>query len=149
MNIQQGDVKLFQTTDDGDISVVGGITEMSSGLGTAVYLSMFGGNEHDPGGDDTRNQYWGNITEIDSSKRYRSETQHLLSALPLNTGNILKIEKAIGRDLQWMLDVGTVTSIEISTGIPQINKIKIDITVISEGKEQTITFTENWKASVL
>jgi hypothetical protein len=46
---QEGDVHLFQTVNDGDICVVGGLVEMSSGLDTAAYISLFGGNEQDDG----------------------------------------------------------------------------------------------------
>jgi len=58
---QQGDVKLFQTTDDGDIYVVNGIVEMSGGLETSAYLSLFGGNEDDDGSDGSPFSWWANL----------------------------------------------------------------------------------------
>ena len=39
--MQDGDVLLFQTKDDGDISITDGIVQMTQGLETAVYLSLF------------------------------------------------------------------------------------------------------------
>ena len=56
MDIQQGDVKLIQTNDDGDINIINGVTEMSGGLETTVYLALFGGNEDDNGIGDTPHQ---------------------------------------------------------------------------------------------
>ena len=47
--VQQGDVLLFQTIDDGNVEVINGIITMSGGLDTAAYLSLFGGNEEDDG----------------------------------------------------------------------------------------------------
>ena len=61
--MQQGDVLLTHTDDDGDIEVLNGLVTMAGGLETAVYLSLFGANEHDPGGLDSPQQYWGNWGE--------------------------------------------------------------------------------------
>ena len=98
---QQGDVKLFQTNDDGEITVTNGIVEMSGGLETTAYLALFGGNEDDSG--DTSKQFWGNFAENEPSKKYTSEFQHLLTKLPAVSANLLILEKAALRDLNFFL----------------------------------------------
>ncbi|MGB5733854.1 MAG: hypothetical protein WBM40_05360, partial [Thiohalocapsa sp.] len=72
------DVHLFHTSNGGDINFASDDLEtdlaLDAGLETAAYLSMFGGNERDPGtlrnADDPeradRFQWWGNIGAPDS-----------------------------------------------------------------------------------
>lgn len=145
--MQQGDVKLFQTIDDGEIAVSGGIVEMSGGLETAAYISLFGGNERDTGSDGNSDQYWGNSLDTAKARKIRSETQNLLRSLPLTSGNLLRVEDAVKRDLQWMVDERVASSLEISTSIPALNTLGIEVTVKAEGEESTFTFVENWKAA--
>ena len=52
---QQGDVLLFQTENDGDISATNGVIEMTGDLRTAVYLSLFGG----------QSEWWGDVDQTD------------------------------------------------------------------------------------
>lgn len=146
MDTQQGDVKLFQTTNDGDISVTGGIVAMSGGLETAAYLSLFGGNENDDGRPDNVLNWWGNIGEDDLSRKYRSETQNLLRALPATTHNLLRVEDAANIDLAWFLTEKVASSVTVTVGIPGINKIRIVVDIEANGVESTFEFTENWKA---
>ena len=110
---QQGDVQLFQTDDDGNISVEDGLVAMSGGLSTSAYLSLFGGNEEDSGGQDTALSWWGNIDENQTEKQYRSETQHLLQSIPATSGNLLRIQEAAIRDLDWMLSSNVASSISV------------------------------------
>lgn len=146
--MQQGDVKLFNTVDGGEISVVGGITEMSSGLDTAAYLSLFGGNDEDDGSDGNPKTWWGNLTETEPAKKYVSETQFLLKSIPATSENLLRIEDAAARDLQWFLDVKAASSVTVAASIPALNRITISIQIIAEGEESDFEFTENWKAAV-
>ena len=142
--IQEGDVHLFATTDGGDISIENGMVKMSSGLETAVYLSLFGGNEDDDCLAGSSFNWWGNIDEIDRQKHYRSETQNLLKSLPATTGNLRRIEDAVKRDLAWLLDAKRVSSILVSTGMPGINRIKLIIYFKSAEREFNFNFVENW-----
>lgn len=144
---QQGDVKLFQTDDDGEITVTNGVVEMSGGLETAAYLSLFGGNEDDDGSNDTPLTWWGNLDEIDPARQYRSETQNLLQALETTSGNLQRIEDAAGRDLKWFLDERVASSVTVSASIPGINRIKLTIEIEADGEESSFEFVENWKAA--
>jgi len=144
---QQGDVLLFQTDDDGEINVVDGIVEMSGGLETAAYLSLFGGNEDDDGRDSNPATWWGNIDEIDPARQYRSETQHLLQSIPATTGNLRRVEDAAVRDLAWFVQNNVASSVSVVASIPGVNRIKLTIDIEAQGEESSFEFVENWKAS--
>ncbi len=143
---QQGDVLLFQTNDNGDINVEAGIVEFSGRLGTSVYLSLFGGNEDDDGRAANDLTWWGNIDETEPDRKYRSETQNLLRSLPAVSRNLLRIQDAALRDLQWLLDQNVASSINVVATIPGINRVNIEIRIEAVGEETQFEFTENWKA---
>lgn len=142
---QQGDVLLFQTDNDGDISVESGLVAMSGGLETAAYLSLFGGNEDDDGSADNPASWWGNLDETQPEREYHSETQHLLQALPATAANLRTVEDAARRDLAWMVSVGAATKIDVVATIPALNRIKLTIDVDGD---TTLEFVENWQAAV-
>lgn len=144
---QQGDVSLFQTDDDGNIEVVGGIVTMSGGLETAAYLALFGGNEDDDGRADNPDNWWGNLDEVDPDRRYRSETQNLLQALPATSGNLPRIDDAANRDLAFFVTKKIASSVSVDTSIPAINRIRVAIDIKAQGVESRFEFTENWKAT--
>ncbi len=136
---QQGDVNLFQTDDEGDIRIESGIVEMVGGLGTTVYLSLFGGN--DDGLD-----WWANISEPVDSRTYTSETQKLLNELPPSSGNLRRIEDAATEDTKWMLADNVASEITVEASIPAIGRVKLVVEVEAVGSESSFEFTENWKA---
>ncbi len=144
---QQGDVVLFQTDDDGEITVIGGIVEMSGGLETSAYLALFGGNEDDDGRAENTANWWGNIDEGETAKQYRSETQNLLQAIPAVPANLLRIEDAATRDLSYFLEENIASSVTVSASMPGINRIRIIIDIEANGQESQFEFTENWKAT--
>jgi len=124
------DVLLRQTNDGGDITVESGLFLLSEGLETAVFLSLFGGNEQDPGEGESDQQWWGNLSETEPARTYRSETQYLVRALPAIPAHLLRIEHAGARDLQWMLDEGTAQSVKVSARIPELNHVVVDIDLV-------------------
>jgi phage gp46-like protein len=140
------DVRLYQTNDGGEIDFVAGQAQMSDGLETAVYLSLFGGNERDSGQDgDEPLQWWGNLGEADQSKHYRSETQHLLRSLPATTANLRRIEDAIARDLAWMTDSSLASSVSAEVSVPALNRIDLLVRVEIDGEELKFPFTQAWR----
>jgi hypothetical protein len=144
--VQQGDVLLFQTNDDGDIVIEDGITQMSGGLATAAYLALFGGNEDDDGTLNNKFQYWANWNENESSKKYQSETQYLLKSIPATSGNLRRIEQAAIRDLAFFIEIGAASDISAVATIPGLNKVRIAATITAQGDETEFVFIENWKA---
>jgi len=149
MSGQQGDVLLFQTNDGGDVSVSGGLVEMSGGLETAAYLSLFGGNEGDNGQANNPDTWWGNVNEPDPQRQYRSETQHLLQSLVAIPANLRRLERSAVRDLSWMITAGVATSVSAVASMPGVKKVRIAVTINAEGSPSTIEFFENWKADAL
>lgn len=143
--MQQGDVLLFQTNDDGEIIVENGVVKLSGGLETAAYLSLFGGNEDDDGRDLNPFNWWGNIGVIDKAEQYHSKTQNLLQSIPAIPNNLIRIEDAAKNDLKWFIDKKVASSIEVLASIPGLNKIKLVIKITADGKESEFEFTENWK----
>lgn len=125
------DVLLRQADDGGEITLQGGLMLLSDGLETAVYLSLFGGNEDDPGDVDSPLQWWGNLLEAEPERSYRSETQYLLKSLPAIPANLRRIEQAAARDLQWMLDTDNAQSITVEATIPALNRVQINLTIIT------------------
>ena len=132
------DVRLFQTPDGGDIAIEGGQLDMTPGLDTAVYLSLFGGNVDGV-------EWWGNLGETEPGRRYIGETQRILQTLPGIPANLLRLEDAARRDLKWMLDTGAATEIEAVARIPALNSVLLSVTI---NGDTTLEFSENWKASV-
>ena len=66
--MQQGDVKLFQNADGGEVTVEDGVAEMSGGLETSAFLSLFGGNEDDDGLRGSSATWWGNLDETQPAR---------------------------------------------------------------------------------
>lgn len=143
--MQEGDVKLFQTNDGGDIIIENGIAEMSGGLETSAYLSLFGGNEDDDGREGNPYTWWGNIEELVEEKKYRSETGYLLQSLPITTDNLRRIEDAASRDLAWFVESKIASSVTVFASISSVNMIKLNISIKAIGKEEDFEFVENWR----
>lgn len=143
---QQGDVLLFQTNDGGDVSVEGGLVEMSGGLETAAYLSLFGGNEQDDGRQGTRAGWWGNTVENQPERQYRSETQFLVRSIPSIPANLRRIEQAAQRDLAWLVDVGAATEVTAEASMPGPNKVRLRVKIDAVG---LFEFEENWRADAV
>lgn len=141
--MQEGDVLIYQTFDDGEINVTNGLVEMSGGLQTAAYLSLFGGNEDDDGLADNAKTWWGNTTETEKSRKYISETQNLLESLPITSGHLLRVEDAAKRDLAWFIDEEVATSVSVSASILGLNMVELAINI----DQESFKFVENWRGA--
>lgn len=141
---QQGDVLLFQGNDNGDIIVEDGLVRMSGGLETAVYLSLFGGQEQDDGRESNPLNWWGNLGEV-PERQYRSETQYLLRSLVAIPANLRRLEDAARRDLAWMLSTGAALEIVIGASMPELNRVRLTINI---NGDITLEFVENWRAEL-
>lgn len=141
------DVLLFQTPDNGEVEIEGGLVTLTPGLDTAAYLSLFGGNWKDDGSQNNRQTWWGNLGEQDPSRRYRSETQYLLGTIPATSRNLRRVEDAATRDLQWLLDEAIASSLTVSASLIGLNRVKIEVIIRAEGDESQFNYTENWRAS--
>ncbi|MCP4570308.1 MAG: hypothetical protein GY841_22230, partial [FCB group bacterium] len=138
---------LQHTTDNGDIEFINGQVTMTGRFGTAIYLSMFGGNDDDPAGADKALQWWGNIDETEEVNQYRCETEYLLRSIPATSGNLLRIKNAVQRDTAWFLSEKIASSIEIAVSIPGLNRVNIVIEIEALGVAEKFEYTENWEAA--
>lgn len=144
--VSEGDVLLRHTVDDGEIEVRSGVMVMQGGLETAVYLSLFGGNEDDPGGSDKTHSWWGNAGETQSVFHVRSRLQYLLQTLPPTSSNLTRFEDAAKFDLNWMITEGAASAITVFASVVNINAVKIAVQVVAEGQPSEFVYVENWKA---
>src|SRR5690349_9962902 len=139
------DIALHQLDDGGEMDIVNGAPVMDDGIATAVYLSLFGGNEDDSGLEaDAASQWWGNVDEPNGARRYRSEVQFLLHALPAVPANLRRVEDAALRDLNWMVDELGATLAARAT-IPALDTIRLQVAVEIDGTKHPFAFT-NTKA---
>lgn len=135
------DVALRETNDGGEITVENGLVLMSEGLETAVFLSLFGGNDDDAGdAASVRAQWWGNLDESEATRTYRSETQYLLKALPAVPSNLRRVEQAAARDLAWMLTADVAKSIDVAASIPSLNRIRLAVLIVTLKRELQLFF---------
>lgn len=141
------DVHLFQTDDGGEIRSENGQVDTNDGLETAVYLSLFGGNESDSGleADDPR-QWWGNVGETDPARHYRSQTQHLLRSIPATSENLRRVEDAARNDLAWLVEIAT--RVGATASIPAVNQVRIVTPIEIDDRRYDFVFTEAWRRSV-
>lgn len=142
------DVRLYQTADGGEITIVAGSVDLDEGITTAIYLSLFGGNEIDSGSDgDKSKQWWANLEEPDASRRYRSETQNLLLSIPATSGNLKRVEDAIGRDLAWMVEAKLATGVVAIARLTAVKKVDIELDVEIDGRKFPVELTAPWRGA--
>lgn len=134
------DVLLQQTADGGEITCAAGQVVMTDDLGTAVLLSLFGGNADDSGADgDKPKEWWGNKLATSEEEKLRSETQNALSKLPVTTGNLRRFQDAAQRDLAWMVTSKVASAVAVRVVIPAANKLRFDIAIQTDGVWRQIT----------
>lgn len=136
------DVRLYQKDGDGgEIEVVAGQLSLDEGLETAVFLSLFGGNDDDAAIDATlAKQWWGNVEENDATRRYRSETQYLLNTVALVPANLRRLEDAAALDLEWMTATGLASFVGVEASMPALNTVKLTVKIEIKGQEFAPSF---------
>jgi len=139
------DVLLRHYDDGGDIRYVNGQPVLASGLETAAYLSLFGGNELDSGlQSDDPLEWWGNKSEGAASRRYRSQTQYLLASLPAVPANLRRIEDAAETDLAWFVESEAATFVGVDVRLVAINTVEIDVNIEIDDDVFSFAFTSGW-----
>ena len=131
----EGDLLLEETPDGGDISIVGGLMVNDRSFGTAVYLSLFGGNKEDSGKVQNRRTWWGNtLRGVSENEKMISRFQALIFGLPMTTKNILNAEDAARLDLKWLMDNGIADEIIMSGRAISRNRFELKVQVNANGK---------------
>lgn len=140
------DVLVEQTPDGGEIEIINGLVTLTGGFQTAFYYALFGGNKDDDGTENSVNNWWGNLVETDTTLHYRSKTQNILQTLVPTSGNLLRLEAAIKKDLDVFIQIGAVSTIEASAALIDVRKVEITIDVVADGENIEIKYIENWRA---
>ena len=130
---QQGDVLLFQSLDGGNVSLDGGLVNMSTGLETAVYLSLFSPEEW----------FLNDVAETNEEKLY-SETEQIISKKPNVSANYSLLEQAITDDLKWLTAQGYAKSFSVGVSSNAINRVNIELEV----DQIILNFNEGWSTNV-
>lgn len=95
----QGDLKLYDTPDGGEIRVINGEPTLDTGLETTVYISLFG----------QFSEWWGNeFQEIPLT----SNLMTFLINNPVTAQNLRRAEDRTELDLEWLKDTGIADEIE-------------------------------------
>lgn len=119
------DVYVFESLDGGNVTDQ---VELTGGYETAVYLSLFGGNQKDDGSAATRREQWCLNSIIPAANRMTSRTQNLLARLPAAARNLALVEQAVISDLSWLRDDEDV-EISAEVSIPAVNRVSIAVSV--------------------
>jgi phage gp46-like protein len=139
------DPTLTLQENGGDLTLEGGDLLVGNGLESAAVCSLWGGNLDDNSlpGDDPK-QYWANLVVPDQSSKLRSETQRLLTSIPATSGNLLRLQDAIARDLDWMTEnLVEKMFIEVSlVGVKRVSTV-IDF-LMKDGDTPQLKFTREW-----
>ena len=108
-------------------------------------MSLWGGNFEDDGlpGSDSK-QFWGNYIGGDASESLRSETQKLLSSIPATSGNLLRVQDAIIRDLNPLIESEIVTKLSVEISLVDVKKISIVIDLTVNNENYDFEFTREW-----
>ncbi len=135
--MNQGDVLLRQTNNDGDIAVEGGQIALTGGFETMVYLSLFGGQA----------DWWGDLQETEADFRTVSETEALVESLPAVPANLRLLEQAALRDLAVFTSQNIASRVEVVVTMPGVDRVNFSVTIEANGEESTFEFTQNWRAA--
>ena len=119
-NLREGDLKLYQTNDGGEISVSFGEPEMEGGLFTSVFLSLFESDNTD---------YWMNeyLTE---SEKVEGRFYEFIKGVPKTPQNMTKAIDFANQDLEWMITNLIADEINIDIESKDVKSITMKVEII-------------------
>jgi phage gp46-like protein len=137
----EGDLALFNNLIAGDINVENGQPTMEQGLETAIFISLYSGD---------KKSYWAN-ENLQQTPTYQmgGEYEKLSEGLALNPQSAQRLNEAIKRDIQWLIDENIVN--EITTQSSIINgAYQVVITVLkNDNSTQQFKYSNNWVGQYL
>ena len=129
----QGDVLLQQSLDGGEITIENNQIKLTTGLETAVYLSLFSPEDW----------FLNDVAETDE-ERLSSETEQIVNNLPNVSKNYPLLEQAINNDLKWIINDKLADSVEVTVSSNQLNRVNIRLVINST----VYSFDEGWASNV-
>jgi phage gp46-like protein len=130
-----GDLLLIETPNGGDCALEDGLFVADHALGTALYISLFGGNKADSGKVKNRNTWWGNtLAGVTEKEKIISRFQNFITGSPMTVKNIKYAEEAAKQDLKWVIDEGIADKINVTGRAEGENKFRLYVQILKEGK---------------
>lgn len=131
--MMQGDVLLQQSLDGGEITIENNQIKLTTGLETAVYLSLFS----------PKDWFLNDVAETDE-ERLSSETEQIVNNLPNVSKNYPLLEQAINNDLKWIINDKLADSVEVAVSSNQLNRVNIRLVI----NFTVYSFDEGWASNV-
>jgi phage gp46-like protein len=143
----EGDLLLADTPDGGDIIVEDGLFACDRSFGTAVYLSLFGGNKDDAGRVKNGREWWGNtLAGTAEAEKMTGRFQSLLAGIPMTAKNIAACENAALLDLAWLKADGACDEIAADGRAGAKNRFYMTIELKARGTSvYKNTFSLFWR----
>lgn len=133
MQTQDGDVLLFQTLNDGDISITDGIIKMTQGLETAVYLSLFSPSD-----------WFGNEAAETKDEELSSRTNDFIRSKPQSSKNYQLLVQAVEDDLKWLTQNNHADRVSASVSSDGLNRVMISIVIEQDSGSTNLTIPVEW-----
>ena len=134
------DINLFEGGSGGEMRILNSDLLIAETIYQTIYLALYGGNvEQSTTSEETDLEenfdYWGNqlFYSNNPDKWFNSQTERVLSSVPLNGEGRKLIEDAVNADLQFL---NNVVNFEVEVSISSNNRAEIAI-FISEFQNQS------------
>lgn len=118
--------------------------DMNDGLSRAVVISLFTWRRADTGDVyDGSNKYgwWGDTYPVEPGDKIGSKLWQLLRR-KLTDDVIAEVEELSRDSLQWMIDDGICSNVDVSVERSEINRVNISVVLTVDGKQTSYKFKE-------
>ena len=118
--------------------------DMNDSLSRAVVISLFTWSRADTGDVyDGSNKYgwWGDTYPVEQVDKIGSKLWQLLRR-KLTDDVIAEVEELSRDSLQWMIDDGICSNVDVSVERSEINRVNISVVLTVDGKQTSYKFKE-------
>ena len=118
--------------------------DMNDGLSRAVVISLFTWRRADTGDVyDGSNKYgwWGDTYPVEQGDKIGSKLWQLLRR-KLTDDVIAEVEEVSRDSLQWMIDDGICSNVDVFVERSEINRVNISVVLTVDGKQTSYKFKE-------
>lgn len=122
-NMREGDIKLYQTNDGGEILVALGEPEMEGGLFTSVFISLFESDNTD---------YWMNEW-LPEEEKITGYFYSFIKGVPKTPSNMVKAADYAKMDLDWMIKNNVADEINVDIESKDVKSISLFVEIIKNG----------------
>ena len=131
--VQQGDVLHFQGPDDGDIFVQDGLTEMTQGFKSMVYIVLEGPNEADDGSQGTEHLQWLGNEDEPEANQLRGKFHQKLKNQPLTSGTLPTLQDAAIEDITDKFG-DLLDSVQVTISATSVNSVNVFVKLFLSNK---------------